>query len=566
MMGNITEGATWGLPVVPRDVKSFLTACRALNAIEEIIQEDRLQALKECSALPVGNIHLEDDAVASILVRLSKHPWRHLVMSDADFCQDVARILGHLRTRLSRERGASGVHSSLIARRLILLRSAGCGPFFQTDIEDYCGGWYLPPAWSEHPLSPAGPSQPAASPDELLSTSWRVDRFLADVVIYWSDATRGHRATMLLRDGVECDGKRTASQFHLPHHPRHTVPVTLAALELNDEDEETIVQVPKVRLKLFAVAASAGAAMTPPHRDVPSAIHLLSALGSDPADPSLRVAHLRMVTLGSLSVCSGVPVKKLLSLGLMKTSRHGGIFSDHLELVIGSFGTELAGRIAPQSVMLPVPEIVTGWVRGLVERCGPSDNLAGLVPDDPLGNLLMDLGRYLNRPVRDAEFVHRAFDYIALVEEQTHPGVFSLLTGRPWGPYRADASYISVPGEFIWAQARKIQDKLLQLAGFQPGGDACPEEFRQRRVGADCLPLSECRGPLLVTLDHVTNAEQAAGAMELDAKLHGQRPTSGHPHPCTLKGPDNTFLFSDKDHGGGRRTRLLPRIQSGEQP
>lgn len=564
-MGKTTEGAIWGLPVVPRDVESFLTVCRTLNALEEIIREDRLRALERVSALPVGTIHLEDDALASILVRLSKRPWRSLILSDSSFRRDVARILGHLKTKLKRERGPAAVHSSLVARRLILFCSAGCSPFSRTDMEDYCDGWFLPPPWSDQPLSVAPSLQQAVSSKQLLSTSWRVRRFLEEAVVYWAEAPADHHAARGRRNDGEVHPQNEPHHFHSPQHQRRIVQLPYV-LEPNTDEPAEMVHVPNVRFKMFAATAAAGSAMAPSHRNMPAALRLMSALESDPKDPSLTVGHLRMVTFGALSTCTGLPFKKLLGMGLGRYSRDGGIFSDHMKVEIGTFGSEMGGRISPQMVMLPIPTVVAAWVQVLIERYGPSVDIGTLFPRDPIGTLLVDLGRYLDRPVREVEFLHRAFDYVALVEERIHPGVFALLTGRPCGPYRSDTSYISVMGELLWAQATGVQDKLLRFAGVKPGGTACPAEFRQSRVGAECMNLAECREPLIHTLGCVANADQAAAACEIRAQLHGRRPTNDRPHPNALRGPIDTYLFSDKNHGGGRRMRIVPQIRPGELP
>lgn len=41
MQGDMAERAAWGLPVIPRDVESFLSVSQSLNAVQEVIGDQQ---------------------------------------------------------------------------------------------------------------------------------------------------------------------------------------------------------------------------------------------------------------------------------------------------------------------------------------------------------------------------------------------------------------------------------------------------------------------------------------------------------------------------------------------
>jgi len=248
-------------------------------------------------------------------------------------------------------------------------------------------------------------------------------------------------------------------------------------------------------------------------------------------------------------------------MGDQPTSGPGWIAQGQVFLRVGpGCHREMLGRVPPQVIPHPVPE----WLSQLLWKMEHCDSGAlrveALYSKDPLGSFYRAAGRYTEASPRETMFLHRPFVYTALIKAAVPPAAVALLLDRSVGPYRAESSYYYTSVAQLWQHATTTQSVMLAWAGIPPLWTIPSDIDFTRGVGVNAPLLSKTASLAMEVVRGIESENERRAAMELGLAFHGRRPTTDKQVSCSMGG--EVLAIADKNHGGGRRLRLVPQSSS----
>lgn len=531
-------------------------------SLDEFVEPEVRHWLENCQPGHYRRIPLKDDAVASTINRLASPTWRAWLECNQGACAIVCSIVLQLRVRLRMDEPiADKVSASLVARRLIQFAASG-----QTDVFAWAGIHtakpVLPPPWWVPPPGCAFEMSCLGAFRSVRLSAWL--RFQRDVERFWSANSwrMDHREISTIDEQEEAELRRERNQpFFVKEESenRFRVGGRVPAVAITETDEGVLrVAVSKSRRSCLAAVACMQSQLAPSFREVAPAIRTLRFVDSV-THQHLDNEQARDAALAAMVVLAGVPPVDILNFGMNgRVTKAGAISADAMILHVGSgYYPAMVGRVPKQQIRLRFPISCELLIGELISRYPQAELVSDCFKKYPLDRLLHFLATVGRFSATEAKFLHRAFIYAARRLVDVPAGILALLIGRPVGPFRSASNYQMSSETLVWLG--KTQTCLLQLANLpsDPSSWAVPGEAH----GPDARALGEAVVAARKKVDAVVDKNQAAASLELAFAFHGRRPSLDKPDvsaSIVQCGGETGLLIADKNHGGGRRLRVIP--------
>ena len=511
-------------------------------------------------------IRLCEDVLASVANRLANPAWLRWLEGHPTEARKIGQVVKRLHHRLHHLDTSNNqrIHSSLVARRLILIAAWGGETERADDVLVFLTTKRLPPPWD-----PSLPWEAGCPPENWAATESAVRRFLNDVAIFWSDIPpnpKKVRRPLSAIEDIESRAERGMSySLHTEPGNRMRVYGKVPAPDYPNGEGDSSVSLARPQMRALASLGAYSSQLAPSHREVIPATRLISSIYADRGSllQSRYPEHVRDAALCGLNVVLGIEAEDLMGFGIGTKPRFGPGWIAHGQVYLcvgGGWHREMLGRVTPQNIPLPVPE----WLSQLListEKSYPGvGRFEDLYAKDPLGFYFRAAQHHSDADSRQVKFLHRPLIYAALINAAVPPPALALLLDRNVGPFRAESSYFTTSVEQLWQHATRIQSVLFAWAKT-PQSWALPTNVDfQRRVGVVAPNLANAASLALKVIDGVSSANERHATIELGQSLLGKRPTLGKPVPCLID--DKMILFADKNHGGGRRLRFVPNSKA----
>ncbi|CAN5832467.1 hypothetical protein BH09VER1_BH09VER1_47660 [soil metagenome] len=574
-MKNPEPPASWPCECPPSRPSEYLAVCRILSEVgdvsmDELVKPEVSKWLEHCPPGHHRRITLKDDAVVSTINRLAAPTWRSWLDHNHEACAVVCTVVLQLKVRHQiDEQIADKVSASLVARRLIQFVASGQTNVFALGMAGiHSVKPMLPPPWWVPPAGCGFEESCIGAFRSVRSSAWH--DFQRDVERFWSaNPWRDHREVSTTDEQEETELRKERPQpFFMieDFEGRLRIRGRAPAVAIT-ETEEGVLRVPvsKSRRSCFAAVACLQTQLAPSFREVPSAIRTLQFLNSV-TNERLDNEQARDAALAAIVVLAGVPPVDVLNFGMSgMVTKAGAITADGLIINVGSgYYPTMVGRVPMQQVRLRFPTTYELLVGEFISRYPEAMRVSDCFEKFPLDRLLNFLATVGRSVPTEAKFLHRAFIYAARRLVDVPAGIFALLIGRPIGPFRSASNYQMSSETLVWLG--KTQSCLLHLANLP--ADCSSWAIPGEVYGPDVCTLSEAVTTARKQLDTVVNKNQAAAALELAFAFHGRRPSVDKPNvPASVVkcGVEMGLLIADKNHGGGRRLRLIPAHADLEQ-
>lgn len=514
-------------------------------------------------------IILQCDVVASLVDWLARTGWEKDLRRQPDLCEHTSAILWQLAGRkFIGDSPEELVAASLVARYLIFVATHGVVPTDVSTISAVTLGAdpvRLPKYWAPPPSSKV--------------IGWRSGvgvadcrRFLASITRFWSPSKWRRGPKIQKRRGQRATQTKLLESCGLKPPSAQEIRRSQVLVEDSVEENERF-YLPKNKALAHAYLASYARQILPSHKAPQQGIKVLLTEASMGPYSRYNLRLIGSLCLGQLALLHGIPIVDGFELTIDSIERSDlgwiepskGYF--HLQVANG-FYPKIHGRIPSQTVRLPLAKTVKNIASYLFER--GVRKLKELYSAKRLDEAYTDIRDFMGEDDSSRPSIvrlHEGWLYVSIRMANVNPAVLALLRGEIFGPFRADSNYLDVGEQLLFDAMACIHGHLFRLARRE-----CTKKYvsdsPEKRYGKGAPSLFEWQCSAASVLRSTLNGNELVAALNLINASHGRRWTSDVPHPAAhmldVDG-QGILIFADKDHGGGRRIRLVPVSNSGSK-